>query len=167
MKKWFVELPIRAKLYSIVLLASALALLLATVSSFLIQHHFIRKQLHDEIQTLANVIAENSRAGLLFQDKKALQTILHSLVAKESVVSGVILGKNGEIYAQYRRDGKSDINLAAYQTGPDNLGGLHFQGNHAVFNQQIIIDNEHLGQLFIKVSLEEVHNSINLIAMLM
>jgi two-component system, sensor histidine kinase len=166
-RQWLTKLPISAKLYSIVLLASAVALLLATVCSFLIQNHYIRKQLNDEIQTLANVITENSRAGLIFQDKKALQTILHSLVAKESVVLGVIFGKNGEVYAEYRRETNRESHPADYNV--ENLGfeRLHFQGDHAELNQQIIIDNEKFGQLSIVVELKEIRNNIFIIALLM
>jgi two-component system, sensor histidine kinase len=167
MKQWFIKLPIRIKLYSIVLLASTVALLLATLCSFLIQNHFIRKQLRDEIRILANVITENSRAGLIFQDQKALQTILHSLVAKESVILGVIFGKNGEVYAEYKRDGKRGSHPAEYQRESSTLEGLHFNGDHAELNQQIIIDNERLGRLFIVVDLKEIRNNIFIIALLM
>ena len=66
--QWFLRLPIRIKLYAIVLVASALALLLAPAASFIIQQHLIRKQLRDELQTLATVISENSRAGIVFED---------------------------------------------------------------------------------------------------
>jgi two-component system, sensor histidine kinase len=166
-RQLFTKLPISAKLYSIVLLASAVALLLATVCSFLIQRHFIRKQLHDEIQTLANVITENSRAGLIFQDKKALQAILHSLVAKKSVLSGVIFGKNGEIFAEYRRDSNKNSHPIEYKSENSNLEGLRFQGNHAELNQQIIIDNERFGRLFIVVDLNEITNIVFIIALLM
>ena len=165
MQQWFLELPIRAKLSGIVLLASTVALLLATVSSFLIQSHFIRKQLNDEIQTLANVITENSRAGLLFQDKKALQTILHSLVAKQSIMAGVIFGKNGEVYAEYQRE-KNDHH-ADRRMSNETFHGLRFQGDHAVLNQAITIDNERLGQLFIEVDLTEIQNNIKIIELLM
>jgi two-component system, sensor histidine kinase len=167
MRQWFIELPIRIKLYSVVLLASTVALLLATLCSFVIQNHFIRKQLRDEIQTLANVITENSRAGLIFQDQKALQTILHSLVAKKSVIWGVIYGKNGEVYAEYRRDDKSGSYPIEYQIEKSALAGVYFQGNHAKINQQIIVDNEQLGQLFIEVDLEEISHNIVIIALLM
>jgi two-component system, sensor histidine kinase len=167
MRQWFGRLPIRAKLYSIVLLASAVALFLATLCSFLIQHHLIKRQLRDEVQTLANIIIENSRAGLLFQDQKALQTILHSLVAKQSVVTGKIFSKNGEVYAEYRRDAKRDDFPVEYQTTGEDLGGLHFEGNHAILNQTITIDNERLGHLFIEVDLKEVNHNIFIIGVIM
>ena len=49
MKRWFANLSIRHKLSTIVLFASTVALVLATVFSFFIQHYFIRQQLRDEI----------------------------------------------------------------------------------------------------------------------
>jgi two-component system, sensor histidine kinase len=81
----------------------------------LIQQHLVRQQLHDEIQTLADVISENSRAGLVFQDKNALTTILHSLVAKESITFGCIYGKGDEVYAEYQRDGERPKHLDEHE----------------------------------------------------
>ncbi len=167
MKQWFLKRPLRVKLHSIILLASAVALLLATLCSFLIQQHMVRQQLRDEIQTLADVLTENSRAGLVFQDQKALQAILHSLVAKKSVMVGVIFGKNGEIFAEYRRDDVEEGRLDTYHRKEVADKGLRFLGNFAVLNQQITIDNENLGQLFIKVDLDEIGNNILMIALLM
>ena len=165
MKKWFATLQIRFKLYSIVLLATAVALLLATLASFLIQQHLVRKQLRDEIQTLADVITENSRAGLLFQDKTSLQTILHSLMAKKSITFASIYGKNNEIFAVYQRDiqSKSPANSAETATGQ----GLTFGWNQARLSQAITMDGERIGRLLIEVDLQETYENIFSIAALM
>jgi two-component system, sensor histidine kinase len=166
-KTVFLQLPIRFKLYSIVLSASALALLLATAMSFLIQQHLIKKQLHDEIQTLADVIGENSRAGLAFEDKKALSTILHSLVAKKSITTAIIYGKNGEVFADYRsEDSIKDFSPYAPLATPI-LSGLRFHGDHAELLQHIILDNEVLGRLSIEVDLREMRDNTIAIAALM
>ena len=58
MKRWFATLSIRHKLSTIVLFASTVALVLATVFSFFIQHYFIRQQLRDEILALTDIISE-------------------------------------------------------------------------------------------------------------
>jgi signal transduction histidine kinase/DNA-binding response OmpR family regulator len=167
MKQWFFKRPLHVKLHSIILLASTAALLLATVCSFLIQQHLVRQQLRDEIQTLADVITENSRAGLVFQDQKALQTILHSLVAKKSIMLGVIYGENGKIFAEYRRESNKEDQLDTLHMKLPPFKGLRFHGDHAELNQQIALDNEHLGKLFIKVDLDEITNNIIMIALLM
>jgi two-component system, sensor histidine kinase len=167
MKQWFATLPIRQKLYSIVLLACTVALLLATMSSFLIQKHLIRKYLLDEIHTLADVIVENSRAGLIFQDKKALQTILHSLVAKESVTLGIIFGNNGEIFAEYRRGDAMSRPAPASQPEHAAVHELSVQDDYVVLDQLIIIDNDQLGRLRIEVDLTEINRNIVLIGVSM
>ncbi len=162
----FVQLPIRFKLYSIVLLASTIALLLATSVSFLIQQHLIKKQLRDEIQTLADVIGENSRAGLVFEDKKALSTILHSLIAKKSITEAKIFGKNGDIYAEYKSNA-AGANFAEHRTDSLNFTGLRFLGDRAELLQPIFLDNERVGELFIEVDLGEMRGNTITIAALM
>ncbi len=165
-KRTFFKLPIRFKLYSIVLLASTIALLLATSASFLIQQHLIQKQLRDEIQTLADVVSENSRAGLAFEDKKALAVILSSLVAKKSITEAIIFGKNGDISAKYQAndmDGKFD----GIEINEQGFTGFRFSGNRAELHQPITIDNERVGQLYIEVDLSEMRDNTIAIATLM
>ncbi len=167
-KRWFFELSIRFKLYSIVLLACSIALLLATTASFFIQQHLIRKQLRDEIQTLADVIGENSRAGLAFEDRKALSVILHSLVAKQSIIEAKILGKHGDLYAEYKRTDESGDNTHTVPEKNDlPYDGLRFLGDHATLLQTIKLDNEQIGQVFIDVDLREMRDNTITIASLM
>lgn len=161
------KLPIRLKLYSIILLACTVALLLATIASFLIQQHFIRKQLHDETLTLADIISQNSRAGLVFQDKKSLTTILHSLVAKESISFGRIYGKDNEIYAEYQRDEGNADHLKKHGVEELTFEGLRFNGNYAELKQSIKVDNEQIGWLFLEVDLKELRHNIIMIGALM
>ncbi len=162
----FLKLPIRYKLYSVVLLASAVSLILATSAAFLIQRHFIQKQLRDEIQTLADVISENSRAGIAFEDRRALSTILHSLSAKASITTAYIFGKDDQIYATYHhqdrpaKPGSGDTSLPTFS-------GLRFRGNNAELAQAISMDGEQIGHLFIEIDLGEMRNNTLTVAALM
>ena len=81
MKNWFLNLSIRYKLYAVVVFACLIALLFALLFSFLNQCHLSKLQLTGEVRTLAQVIAENSQAGISFGDSAALNTILDSLAA--------------------------------------------------------------------------------------
>ncbi len=165
-KRAFLKLPIRFKLYSIVLLASTIALLLASSASFFIQQHLLEKQLRDEIQTLADVISENSRAGLAFEDKKALAIILHSLVAKKSITVAKIFGRDGGISAEYRRNDVGG-NFDEHDINSLTFTGIKFNRDHAQLSQAIILDNERVGQLFIEVDLGEMRDNTIAIATLM
>ena len=74
MKNWFLNLSIRYKLYAVVVFACLIALLFALLFSFLNQRHLSKLQLTGEVRTLAQVIAENSQAGISFGDSAALNT---------------------------------------------------------------------------------------------
>ena len=163
---WFLRLSIRSKLYSIVLVASTIALLMAASASFFIQQCLLGKQLRDEIQTLANVIAENSQAGLAFEDHKALDAILHSLNAKSSITEAKIFGRNGEVYAHYQHDDRGEL-FDQHDLGDLNFTGLRFRGDHAELFQVISLDGELVGRLFIEVDLRELRTNTMAIAGLM
>jgi len=167
MKRWFLRLPIRFKLYTIVLLACSLALLLATSASFFIQQQLIHKQLHDEVTTLAEVIGKNSRAGIAFEDKAALNTILGSLNAKESITAGRIYSEKGYILAEYRSTKSEDNHLDLHQNEQTAFTGLRFHGNNAELSQPITLENERIGQLYLEMDLTEFNNHILAIAALM
>ena len=166
MPRWFLKLSIRSKLSGIVLLTSAIALLMAASASFFIQRHLLNKQLGDEIQTLADVIAENSQAGLAFEDRKALAAILHSLKAKSSIVEARIFGRNGEVYARYLADGRGNP-FDHHNQADLQFSGLRFRGDHAELLQSITLDGETVGRLFIEIDLGELRTNTVAIAGLM
>ncbi len=166
LKHSFLKLPIRYKLYAIVLVASTIALFLAAFASFFIQRHLIQKQLQDEIQTLADVITENSRAGLAFDDRKALAVILNSLVAKKSISEAKIFNREGVISAEYRRNDNGN-NFDHHDITSLSFTGIRFRGDHAELLQQISLDNDLIGRLFIEVDLREMRDNTIAIGALM
>lgn len=163
MKSWFRQLPIRHKLNTIILLACSLALLLTTLASFVSQQYLNRIQLRGELQTLSSVIAENSRAGLAFQDRETLATILVSLSAKPSIIHAGIYSMDHELFAEYKSAAFSgDIPLTLSE---ENQGLRLFQvhDDHVDVSEPIILDGEQIGILLIHVSLEEARRNLFLI----
>ncbi|WP_028585230.1 ATP-binding protein [Desulfogranum mediterraneum] len=165
MRRWFFQLPIRFKLYTIVLLSCALALILATSASFLIQRQLIHRQLSDETQTLAQVIATNSRAGIVFEDHQALQTILESLGAKASITSGRIYDSNMALLAEYQRD--KPVHRQAPPADATTGKGLFFAANQAIIVQAIVLAEEKIGSLVILTDLTKTRKNILIIGLLM
>jgi len=136
---------------------------LTSVASFVSQRYNICKQLRRELQTLSSVIAENSRAGLAFQDKDTLKTILASLSAKPSIVYAGIYSMDQELFAEYR-------NTAFTESWPMVLSekdqhSYRFQVNtdRVDISQPISLDGEQIGILLIQVSLVESQRSMLLI----
>ena len=162
----FSRLPIRLKLYGIVLLTCFIALFMAASASFLIQKRLISSQLKDEIGTLAEVIIENSRAGLVFEDRKALTDILLSLRAKNNITTATIFDKDGETFASYQPV-PQDRGSPQLSEAADRPFGLHFPRRHAELMQPIILDDEVLGRLYIEVDLGEMRDNTIAVAALM
>jgi len=168
MKTWFQQLPIRHKLNTIILLACSVALLLTTAVYFISQWYLVRKQLQGELQTLSSVIAENSRAGLAFQDNAALKTILSSLAAKSGVVYAAIYSPEGERVAEYGKAAQTVI-IQPKVTLPADLAGVFFtwDGDYVDVGQPVILDGERIGVLVIRMSLQDTRRNLLLIGMVM
>ena len=154
----FTHLPIRYKLHIIILLASFVALLLATAISLISQRYMMRQQLSGELQSLSSVIAENSRAGIAFKDTAALDTILHSLSAKSTIISGRIFGIDGELSAEYRNPRFARV-LEKIDTKTGIEGGRFvFEKNHVDLMKPVVLDGETIGHLQMLVSLDDLKN---------
>lgn len=164
--RWFIRLPIRFKLYVIVLLSCTFSLVLATSASFFLQQQQIRKQLHNEIQTIAIIMSENSRAGVVFEDRQTLTTILQSLEAKPSIITAKIFGKSGNLYAEFLRN-TNEGHYKEHEFKDVMFEGIRFHANHAEWGQPIALDNEKIGHLFIEVDLAATRKNIVSIALIM
>lgn len=165
MRNWFRHLPIRYKLHAIVLLSCTVALTLVMFASFCSQWFLVRKQLADEVRTLAMVIAESCSAGIAFEDRSALSTILNSLAAKPNVVSGMIYNAQGQLFAKYQ--GK--LPAGVHESPPEGLKakGYRFHGQHVEVLQPVILNNEPIGSLFLTVSLAEINRNLMMLGSFM
>ena len=168
MKNWLLKLPIRKKMNVIMLLACSTALILAAAISMATQWYLVRSQLVREILALSQIIGENSRAGVLFEDDKALTTILESLAAKPSVLYAQISSTDGKLLAQFPKSSTSESSLNtlnAIQESPEN--GVVFSQNKAEVVRALKVDGETVGYLFMQIGLQEFHKNQSIIALLM
>ncbi len=160
MKTWFKQLPVRHKLNTIILLSCSMALLLTTVVFFVSQIYLDRRQLRGELQTLSSVIAENSRAGVAFQDRTTLKTILASLAAKPSIVQAAIYSMDLEVLAEYNNavfKGQVHMGLSPKD---QRLRRFLVHQDHVYVSEPIVLDGEQIGTLLIQVSLVEARNNL-------
>ncbi len=157
MKNWFLNLSIRYKLYAVVVFACLIALLFALLFSFLNQRHLSKLQLTGEVRTLAQVIAENSQAGISFGDSAALNTILDSLAAKSEVISGRISDLNGTVLGVYTTGRSYSAEyldaIPAEALAPD---AYRFNKNSMEMTLPVQFENERIGSVYLLVSLTEM-----------
>ena len=101
------NLSIARKLNHIVMASTAIALVLvflAFAGTLLIQQ---QSTTHQELLTLAEVTAANTRAALAFNDSQEASKLLNALSTKQNIISAQTLDKQGNVVAVYLPDSKS------------------------------------------------------------
>src|SRR5436190_12392064 len=83
----FHDLPIKRKLTLIILLTSSIVLLLACAAFVIYDQITFRRSMIDDLDTLAEIIGENSRGALSFGVPKAGKEVLAALKARPHIVA--------------------------------------------------------------------------------
>ena len=105
--KWFNNAPIRIKLISIMTLTAMLALFLVT-AAVMINEYFTKKDdTEKQLVLIADIIAWNSSASLIFNDARTANEILSGLSIQPSLLSAHLYNKVGTIFAAYQSPNKS------------------------------------------------------------
>lgn len=168
MSLFFQKLPIRYKLNYIILLTCALVLLLTSLVTFFNQWHLAKQQNLEELQTLSQIIAENSQAALTFQDVDTLNKILSSLAAKPGIIQSSIYSAEGGLVAKYINDQVSD-KMVPQNIEPElRENGYRFQGGeHIDVICPVILDNQTIGTVFLQAGMNKLYRDMAWFAMIM
>lgn len=98
------NLPIRRKLYLLVLISVGAALLLASVALFIFELRDFRRNLQRELSTLAEIVGQNTAAPLIFNDVDTAKEILLALRSDKQIVAAGAYSTSGELFASYTRE---------------------------------------------------------------
>src|ERR1700676_4363070 len=99
----YLDLSIRQKLHSIVMITSAVSLLVASVVFTLYDRSTFLRAKTQDLSASAEKVGSNSTAALSFGDAKAAREILAALQAKQNVIDACIYDKDGGLFASYNR----------------------------------------------------------------
>src|SRR5258708_177865 len=97
----FSNLSIRAKLLSLVLVASGSALLLSTAVLVVNDVRTARHSFAQQLLSLADVLGANSSAALSFEDEGSATELLSSLRLQSGIEVGCIFDQRGRLFARY------------------------------------------------------------------
>ncbi|QEP43428.1 response regulator [Ectothiorhodospiraceae bacterium BW-2] len=145
-------MSLRQKLLFIGGVSALVALLLVSGVLYLYQQHSATDLVTKSLQGQAQIIAFNSRAALIFNDKKSAVEILQALAASEPIHFGVLFRHNqAEPFASYVSEQflKLAANGALPQQPPSWLG-VRQQPDRILVSQQVMLDGERIGQLYIE-----------------
>ena len=107
MKRWFDSLPVHRKLVVMALLVTGTALLAATFGLTVFDVWRYRAAAADDIKSLAQVIAENSAAAVLFKDAEIAKETLATARVRPVVTRICLHSLDGSLFEGYNRQGRA------------------------------------------------------------
>ena len=148
----FRDLPIKRKLVGIIVLTSLSVLGLASLALLTYELYSYREMTRRHLATVAEIIAANSTAVLIYDDEKLAAEILSGLRAERVVNSAALFDKDGRVYVSFPQDVE-----APAQPGPD---GIVFRGREVTVFQPVVEGENRVGTLYVHGDLAEVYTRV-------
>ena len=103
MTRWFSRLPIHQKLVALALVVTAAALVLSTTSLVVLDLLRYRETTVDDTAALAQVIAENTAAAVMFESPEEAGTSLSTVRVRSTVRRACLYLPDGSLFASFQR----------------------------------------------------------------
>ena len=147
--KRFRNVSIRRKLTLILVTISSVSLLLASIAFIATDRINTRDSLGNNLRTMADIIAANSGAALLFDDPLAGEENLGFLKTQTHIEAAAIFSIDGKEFASYRKPG-SNIVLPEPDFETDNI---LFWNDYVELFSKVTHENEVIGVAYIRSDL--------------
>jgi signal transduction histidine kinase/FixJ family two-component response regulator len=144
------NLSVKRKLTLITMLTSTVALLLCSASLLIYDLISFRQLLAQDLATQAEIIGYNSAAAMAFKDENSATATLSALQAKDDIVAAALYSPDGKIFAKY-------AHAAANQPARElpAAKGYRFQSGYLEVFQDVKLNGEHLGTLFMRSDMRQ------------
>ncbi|MBU2955801.1 ATP-binding protein [Marinobacter sp. F3R08] len=145
---------LKTKLLFLTLFTSALGISLVCISLIFVENQNYRKQLESELHVIGGILAEQSAAALIFDDKEQLSSIISSLRRIDNIRQVCIYNSQGSIMAALESE---DVRTCPELEPAPETG---FAKNAYRMMMPITLDQETVGQLFLTSHLEVLRKHI-------
>lgn len=161
--------PIRRKLMSLMVFVSTVVVGVACLGFVVFQSSTLLHWSLSHVSTLARVVGSNCAAALTFNDEKAAQDTLDSLVMEPNVRAALVLKPDGSVFASYIRPGGDEKEILE-RTMKELEETVHRQGEtwriilEALEDgdlevlEEIYTDGEPVGRIFICQDMASLYN---------
>ncbi len=147
---------IRFKLAILILTASVLAVLLATMGFGIYERQSYRASAVRELTALADTLGANTAASLAFSDQGTAKTMLGALATEPHIIAACLYDNQGRIFAEYRSHGKTrTVDLPARR--PD---GAYFDGASLTLFRGVLLNGERTGSIALVFDLRDFRTRI-------
>lgn len=147
--------PLKTKLLLLTLSISTLGILLVCTSLVVVENQNYQEQLESELHVIADILAEQSAAALLFEDDQQLNTIISSLRQIGTIEQACVYNVSGQVMSALNESGnaKACPDLAV----PPDVG---FVGDFYRLLKPVTLDGDTVGQLYLMSRLEVLREHI-------
>jgi signal transduction histidine kinase/CheY-like chemotaxis protein len=152
----FKDWSIKSKLTIIIMSATILALVLASTALVTYNQLAIKKSMVQRLNVLADAIAANSTAALVFDDPKAAAEILQAFRAEPHIVGACIFDERGAQFATYLNGEYNKHILPTEQTAE----GCRWEKDRLILTKQITKDGKPAGVLSIYSDTKEIDSTL-------
>ncbi|MEZ5542568.1 MAG: EAL domain-containing protein [Pseudomonadota bacterium] len=150
------NISIRRKLTLIIMMISTVTLMIASFAFLTSDRLYSQKNVGDMLGVMADMIAANSAAALLFGDPVAASETLGFLEMQGNIQAGVIYDVDNEIFAMYSKSGV-DLKLPE----PDAHGkNVLFRGDYVELFSDIVYQGEKIGLVYLRSDMRTIHDRL-------
>lgn len=147
------NMSIKHKLVSITMLTCVVSLLSATITFIVWEWSALRRTMAQNLSTQAEMIADNCKAAVAFQDAKDTTETLRALHVEPSIVFGSVYTKDAKIFATYHRD---YADLKVLPSKFQESGSSFSDGFLTVF-KPIVLDGDIIGTVCLRSDLNPMY----------
>jgi diguanylate cyclase (GGDEF)-like protein len=150
------NISIRWKLTLLIVTISSVSLLLASIAFITSDRINTQQTVSNNLSTMAEIIAANSSAALLFGDTLAARETLGFLQAQKHIQAAAIYGMEGKLFASYRKNG---ITIDLPNTDIQSENTL-FWGDYVELFTHINYQGEQIGVVYLRSNMKAVHDRL-------
>ncbi len=150
------NISIRHKLTLIIMLISTVTLMIASFAFLTSDRLYSQKNVGDSLGIMADMIAANSAAAILFGDPAAAVETLGFLEMQDNIEAGVIYDADNEVFAMYR---KSGVTAQLPEPGAQNKSVM-FSGNYVELFSGITYQGEKIGMVYLRSDMRSIRDRL-------
>lgn len=148
----FRDYSLPRKLMVLMMLASSIALILMCAILLVYDIGTAKRATASHLASLAQIIADNSKAAVSFGDQPAATEVLSSLKAEPHITRACIYDKQGKLFAVYHLDGSSESSVLTLRSP-----GTYFDPNEVVQYQRMMLGDDEIGTVCIESDMADIN----------
>ena len=164
---------IKDKLLVMLSLITVVALLMVATAMVVNEKHSARKNTIVELRTIADVVALNIGASLVFDDMQTAKEDLASLAARNGLAAAILYNRDGDVFSRYSSINGYAVTMVIdlIDRFPDKQArlegmlardGIAFMSNdylHVV--RPVVVDNNVIGAIQLADNMEQMHERLS------